>query len=361
MPEAQDSPGGPRPAGPASRPPRPPIFPAPLVLVIGLVVAAYYFGRPSGRGGVVVYCAHDSVYSAKILREFEKRTGVAVAPVFDTEATKSLGLVERIVRERDAPRCDVFWNNEILGTMDLHGKGILLPYKGAGFERIGAAFRDPGGHWVGFAARLRVWIVNTGKLETCDAAAVAKALRGDLSRAAIAKPLYGTTLTHYSVLWDAWGAERLKAWHLDFRKRGVCEVLGNATVKNLVARGVCDLGLTDTDDFFVAKDEGRPVTMLPVRVDGRATICIPNTVAIIKGTKRLEEAKRLVDYLLSEECELALANSRSRQIPLGPVDEKRLPEEVRELAKLAAEGYPLSSLSRARAECLGWLKSEYLK
>ena len=359
MPEAQDSPGDPRPAGPASRPPRPPIHSGVLAVVIVLLV--YYAVRAGRPERLVVYCAHDSVYSGKILREFERRTGVAVAPVFDTEATKSLGLVERIVRERDAPRCDVFWNNEILGTMDLHGKGILLPYKGAGFERIPAAFRDPDGHWVGFAARLRVWIVNTGKLGTCDPAAVSKALEVDLSRAAIAKPLYGTTLTHYSVLWDAWGAERLKAWHRDWRGRGVCEVLGNATVKNLVARGVCDLGLTDTDDFFVAKDEGRPVAMLPVRVDGRATICIPNTVAIIKGTGRLEQAKRLVDYLLSEECELALANSKSRQVPLGPVDEKRLSEEVRELARWAAEGYPLSSLSRARAECLGWLKSEYLK
>jgi len=360
MPEAQDSPESPRPAGPASRPPRPPVSPAPFVLVIGLVVAAYYFGRPAGRGRLVVYCAHDSVYSGKILREFEKRTGVAVATVFDTEATKSLGLVERIVRERDAPRCDVFWNNEILGTMDLREKGILLPYKGAGFERIPAAFRDADGHWVGFAARLRVWIVNTERVEA-PAAAIAGTLKGDLSRAAIAKPLYGTTLTHYSVLWDAWGAGKLKAWHRDWRGRGVREVLGNATVKNLVARGVCDLGLTDTDDFFVAKDEGRPVAMLPVRVDGRATICIPNTVAIVKGTGRVEQAKRLVDYLLSEECELALANSKSRQVPLGPVDEKRLPEEVRELAGWAAEGYPLSTLSRARAECLGWLKSEYLK
>ena len=359
MPEAQDSPGDPKPAGPASRTPRPPTHFGVLAVVIVLLV--YYVVRAGRPERLVVYCAHDSVYSEKILREFEKRTGVAVARVFDTEATKSLGLVERIVRERDAPRCDVFWNNEILGTMDLHGRGILLPYKGAGFERIPAAFRDPDGHWVGFAARLRVWIVNTGKLGTCDAGAVAKALRGDLSRAAIAKPLYGTTLTHYSVLWDAWGADRLKAWHRDWRGRGVREVLGNATVKNLVARGVCDLGLTDTDDFFVAKDEGRPVAMLPVRVDGGATICIPNTVAIIKGTGRVEQAKRLVDYLLSEECELALANSRSRQVPLGAVDEERLPEEVRELAKLAAEGYALSPLSRARAECLGWLKSEYLK
>ncbi|MDP6108080.1 MAG: hypothetical protein QGI33_06570 [Candidatus Brocadiia bacterium] len=35
--------------------------------------------------------------------------------------------------------------------------------------------------------------------------AVTAALAGDLSRVAIAKPLYGTTLSHYSVLWDLCG------------------------------------------------------------------------------------------------------------------------------------------------------------
>jgi iron(III) transport system substrate-binding protein len=358
MPEAQDSPGDPRPAGPASRPPRPPVHFGVVAVVIVLIV--YYAVRARGPGRLVVYCAHDAVYSEKILLDFQKKTGIRVAAKQDSEATKSLGLVEQIIKEGDAPVCDVFWNNQLLGTLQLQEEGLLLPYKGSGFERIPDGAKDPGGEWVGFAARLRVWIVNTDRLEPTREA-VRRALEGDLSRVAVAKPLYGTTLTHYSVLWHQWGEEKLKAWHRDWRERRVCEAASNGHVKNLVAQGVCDLGLTDTDDFFVAKDEGRPVAMLPVRVDGGATICIPNTVAIIRGTGRQEQAKRFVDYLLSEECELALANSKSRQVPLGPVDQKRLPEEVRELAGWAAEGYPLSTLSRARAECLGWLKSEYLK
>ena len=79
------------------------------------------------------------------------------------------------------------------------------------------------------------------------------------------------------------------------------------------------------------------------------------------GIYRIMNARRLVEYLLSEECELALARSGSRQIPLGPVDRSRLPEEVRELWALVDEGYPLADLGRARTECLAWLKSEYLE
>jgi iron(III) transport system substrate-binding protein len=203
-----------------------------------------------------------------------------------------------------------------------------------------------------------VWIVNTGKL-AAQPEAVAAALRGDLSRVAIAKPLYGTTRAQYTALWQLWGMDKLVAWHRDWRARGVREVAGNAMVKDLVAEGVCDLGLVDTDDYFEAHDDGKPVAMVPARLDGGATICIPNTVAIIAGTHRLESAEKLTDYLLSAECEMALAKARSRQIPLGAVDETTLPEDVRQLKRWAAEAYPLVRFGAARQECLAWLKSEY--
>ena len=332
-----------------------------LVAAVVVSVLAAYRLLWHGRGErLVVYCAHDAVYAEKVLAEFEKRSGISVSLVPDTEATKSLGLVETLIREREASRCDVFWNNQLLGTLQLAEAGILLPYKGPGFERMPAAFKDREGRWAGFGARLRVYIVNTERLAPQEQA-VKKALEGDLSRVVIAKPLYGTTLSHYSVLAHEWGLEKLKAWHGDLRRRGICEVMGNAQVKDLVARGKCDVGLTDTDDYFVARDEGEPVAMVPIRLEDGSVICIPNTVCIIKGTKRLGAAKKLVDYLLSEECEVALAGSRSRQIPLGPVKEELLPPEVRELRAVATDSYPLAEAFPARAACLMWLKSEYVE
>lgn len=333
-----------------------------LATILGSLGALFVISgcKSEGPEPLVVYCAHDSVYSEGILRRFEQQTGIPVAIKFDTEATKSLGLVNQLIAEKEHPRCDVFWNNQVLGTIDLMEEAILQPYKGPGYERIPSAFKDPQGYWTGFGARLRVDIVNTGNMEATEEA-IQQRLQGDLSRMAIAKPLYGTTLTHYSLLWHLWGSERLKQWHADVRERGLLEVAGNAQVKNLVAAGTCDLGWTDTDDYFVAQDDGMPVDMLPVRVEGGATISIPNSVAIIKGTTRLEQAQKLVDFLLSEETELALSQSKARQIPLGPVDESRLSDDVRRLKAWSDDGYDLNELASARDECLDWLKSEYLE
>jgi iron(III) transport system substrate-binding protein len=332
-----------------------------ILTAAAIALAAAFFWKAREGERLVVYCSHDAVFAESILADFERETGIAVAPRFDTEATKSLGLMELLLREKAAPRCDVFWNNELFGTMELAAQGMLDPYRGPGWERIPAAFKDEQGRWTGFAARLRVHIVNT-RLIAADAPEVARLNArepgADLSRAAIAKPIYGTTLTHYAVLWKTWGPEALKAWHRETRRRGLREVPGNGPVKQIVAQGTCAHGLTDTDDFFDAKDAGAPVEMRPVRIEGGGTVCIPNTVAIIKGTRRVDAARRLVDYLLSEKVELALARSKARQIPLGPVDEAALPEEVRELARWGAEGVALEGFLAARNECLAWLKAE---
>ncbi len=335
-------------------------------LAIVAIVAALFAASASrdaddvGSDPLVVYCAHDAVFSEAILKRFERETGIRLRIRFDEEANKSLGLVNQIVAERENPRCDVFWNNQLLNTMQLQHAGLLQPYRGLGYQRMPARWRDPDGHWTGFAARLRVMIVNTGLME-CSDEAIRRKLAGPLQDVAIAKPLFGTTLSHYAVLWHAIGPDATRRWHRDLRQRGIREVQGNATVRNLVADGLCAMGFTDTDDFFGAVDRGQPVEMRPVRIPSGETICIPNTVAIIRGTKHLQQAQRLVDYLLSADVELALAGSAARQIPLGTVDLTQLPRDVRRLSDWAEDAYPLQQAAAAQRECLQWLKSEYLR
>lgn len=333
------------------------------VAVVGaaaaLVLALVWLsgGGTFGRGdALVVYCAHDAIFSEAILRDFERETGIAVDVRFDTEATKSLGLLQLIEREREHPRCDVLWNNELLGTLALAEQGLLEPYQGTGWQRIPEKFRDPDGRWVGFAARMRVWIVNPKEVPADDATITA-VLDAEPSRAAFAQPLFGTTLTHYAALWHAWGPEKLQHWHRDLRQRGLREVRGNAVVKDLVAAGSCDLGATDTDDLFVALDAGASVDYAPIRINGQ-TIAIPNSVAIIRGTKRRKAAERLVDYLTSAETEVKLAWSPARQIPLGPFDSDEFPFVVARLHDLAAESVDLRPLLPARQACLEWLRRE---
>ncbi|MFP6765525.1 MAG: ABC transporter substrate-binding protein, partial [Planctomycetaceae bacterium] len=225
------------------------------VIVTGLSVAtlwSLFQATDQGDDALVVYCAHDSVYAEAILRRFERRSGVRIVVRFDTEATKSLALVNQLLAEKQNPQCDVFWNNEVLGTVRLAQNGILEPYRGSGYDRIPEVYRDYDGFWAGFAGRFRVWIVNTDRMKPDRDTLQTRFESQDLSSVAIARPLFGTTQAHYALLWHEWGQQKLQRWHRETRARGLLEVNGNSTVKNLVADGKIDCGWTDTDDFFLA-------------------------------------------------------------------------------------------------------------
>ena len=74
-----------------------------LLAVAGIVVfvaACCAFSMSSTGDALVVYCAHDSIYSEQLLDEFQRQTGVDVAVRFDTEGTKSLGLVNLLLQEK---------------------------------------------------------------------------------------------------------------------------------------------------------------------------------------------------------------------------------------------------------------------
>lgn len=333
-----------------------------LSLILGVaavLTAAVVLPRLlSSEDRLVVYCAHDAALAADVIARFEQETGIAVDVRYDEEANKSLGLVNLLTAEKNAPRADVFWNNQLLGTIRLQKEGVLQPWQGSGWQRIPEAFRDPDGYWTGFAARLRVYIIHDEHLPA-SSEAVAQHLAADSLRdVAMASPLFGTTLSHYCVLAEQWGVDRLQSWHRDVRERGIREVRGNSVVKDLVAEGICALGYTDTDDAFAAVDAGAAVTVLPVRLQDGATICLPNSVAMIAGCRHPEAARRFIDFVLSEETELQLAAGSGRQIPLGAVDAARVPTEIRQLQEWAKEGVSLAPAAEFHEVLQDWLTAE---
>src|SRR5438874_11801534 len=91
-------------------------------------VSALAAGCSSSSPRVVLYCAQDREFAESILADFTTRTGLAVDPKYDTEADKSVSLYEELRREKDRPRCDVHWNNEVLATIRLKVAGLLEPY-----------------------------------------------------------------------------------------------------------------------------------------------------------------------------------------------------------------------------------------
>jgi iron(III) transport system substrate-binding protein len=270
---------------------------------------------------VVVYTALDQDFSEPIFEDFTRAMGIVVRTAFDSESTKSVGLTQRIIDEGKRPRCDVFWNNEILNTLRLERQDLLRPYQSPAAAQFPASARSPSGMWHGFAARARVLIVNTNQIPEERRP---KSIR-DLTdpqwyeRCGIAKPLFGTTATHAACLFAAWGEDEAKDFFGDVKSNARI-MAGNKQVAQAVAGGSLAFGLTDTDDAVIEVERGMPVAIIyPDQKDGElGTLFIPNTLTIIKGSPNPEAAEKLVDYLLSADVERRLAEGPSAQIPLRP-------------------------------------------
>jgi iron(III) transport system substrate-binding protein len=318
-------------------------------VVLGILFLFWATGCPRSRPRVVLYCAQDQDFAEESLREFTGRTGIAVAPKFDTEADKSISLYFELLSEKDRPRCDVFWNNEILATIRLQRQGLLEPYDSPAAEAFPPSAR-PGDHsWHAFANRARVLIVNTDLVSEADRP---KSLL-DLTdprwkgRVVMAKPRFGTSSTMAACLFDVLGPEAAKGFYRGLKENGVQIAPGNKQVAEWVGKGRTPngqrvvVGITDTDDALEEISDRSPVAMIfPDRDRPKGhkmgTLFIPNTLAIIRGCPNPDGARQLVDYLLSPEVEARLAESASHQIPMNPAVHARLPKEMETPATVKA-------------------------
>ena len=269
---------------------------------------------------VIVYTALDEDFSRPLFDAFTRKTGVEVRAKYDTESTKTVGLVEEIRAESERPRCDLFWNNETLHTVRLDREGLLRAYPSPRAAEYPPEVRSSAGHWYGFAARARVLIVNTNLIKQGRRPQSIDDLTdpqwGD--RVGIAKPLFGTTATHAACLFAAWGEERAKDYFQRV-KRNARIMSGNKQVARAVAAGNLYFGLTDTDDAIIELEAGRPVAIVypDQQPDGLGTLFIPNTLALVAGSPNAAAANELVDFLLAAEVEDRLAMGPSAQIPLN--------------------------------------------
>jgi len=310
---------------------------------------------------VVVYVSLDELYSRPILDEFERRSGIRVRAQYDTEAAKTTGLVNRILAERSRPRADVFWNNEVAQTIALKNADALEPYDSPSRKGIPDAFKDAEAYWTGFAARARVIIYNMDLVDEPPTSIRDFQKEEWSGKAAIANPLFGTTATHAAALFAAWGDDAARDYFAELRENDVAVLPGNATVRDLVARGEYAIGLTDTDDANGGVLDGFPVAwLLPDQEPGGlGTLVLPNTVALVRGGPNPDAGKRLIDYLLSPEVETALAASRSIQIPLNPA--AKAPEDVPVLSEIRRMDADFEEISGRMQDTAAFIREEFLK
>jgi iron(III) transport system substrate-binding protein len=317
------------------------------------------------KRSIVVYCSADSDLAKPIFETFTRKTGIAVNPVFDTEATKTTGLVTRLLQEKDRPRADACWFSEPMGTLRLARAGVLddttspvaeneMKEKG-GWPRLlrdqrwleDKATGATGPRWYAFGSRARVLAFNTKHLKREDvpisyAPLAAEPFAGHIG---MARPEFGTTRGHIASLVNGWGRGAAGDWLRQLKDAGVRIYDGNSAVARAVGTGEIHLGFADSDDVFAGQREKWPIDMAFIKCPNpgakliqknnprwgefqpyaqTGTLMLPNMISRVRGGQNPAGAIALADFLLSGETQRTLAMSESRNVPVDPDMAKEL-------------------------------------
>jgi iron(III) transport system substrate-binding protein len=299
------------------------VFPGLVIIITACLFFSLLSCRKSPQQDykkVVLYCSVDQVIAEPIIAEFERQTGIDVLARFDTEASKTVGLVQRIRAEAASPIADVFWSNEIFHTIRLARESLLANYRSETTEDWPKRFADTKGRWYGFALRARVIAYNTTRVSASDAPSCLEDVLDSKwkGRVVMAEPEFGTTggdVASWFAHYDSDQAQRILE---KLKANEVRLVAGNSTAVRMVATGQADVCFTDTDDVYAAQRNGWPVAMNYLDQGGDGVLAIPNTAALIKGGRNPKEAEELMEFLLSEQLEKMILSSDSHNCPVRP-------------------------------------------
>jgi iron(III) transport system substrate-binding protein len=312
-------------------------------------------GKSSGSGEVVPYTSVDQVFSDPIFRAFEHASGIRTRAVFDTEETKSTGVLNRLIAEAAQPRADVFWSGDPVRPFLLVKRGLVEPYVSPAAAALPERFRAKDGTWTGVAARARVLIVNKNKV---PADAMPSSIKDLVSsrwegQTTIANPLFGTTTMHVAAIFARWGTEAARDFLTNLKKNKVRIASSNGEVKRLVVGGEMAFGLTDTDDAFEAIKDGAPVAMVYPDQDDLGTLVMPTTVVLIKGGPNPQAGKKLIDYLVTDQVEAALSKSGAHMPLRSGVP---APAGVRAMGEIRAMAVDYALLADMMQTIQPWLR-----
>ncbi|MCP4707989.1 MAG: extracellular solute-binding protein [Planctomycetes bacterium] len=327
-----------------------------IIIGIGLILCLNCQKETESQSNeVVVYISEDQVFSEPIIKDFEKETGIKVQPVYDTEETKSTGVMNRLIAEKNNPQADVFWANEPIRAESLKQKGIAESYRSPNAVGIPDVHKDPEGYWTGFSARARVFVVNK-QVENKPDSIMAYTDPQWKEKGVIANPLFGTTTVEMAALFTIWGDDKAKGFMEEMKKNDVGISTSNGESTDFVGSGQFDFSLVDSDDAVSRIRQGKAIDMIyPDQKENEiGCLIVPNAVVLIKGAKHPANARKLIDYLLSKETERKLAFADCAQIPLHTGVET--PAEVKPIEQIKVMEIDYGRVAKKMEEIQVYLK-----
>ena len=277
-----------------------------------IAISFFLITAPVHAGKVLkVYTNADVNEMEKWAPEAEKAIGMKI---HWSPRMSSTELWSRVQAESPNFNADMIWGfmncHALIGTQ----RGWFISYKSPVWADIPAKFKDPDGYWHGYNYWFAAVVVNTNLMKK-------KNLPKPKSWLDLTNPVYkgeivmpnpgtsGTAFLSVSAIMQIFGEER--GWKILKKlndNAGQLTKSGSAP-SQLVAQGEYAVGISWDQAIYGRVEKGFPIEGV---VPSEGTAFDLESVAILKGCKNLEGAKKLVDWLGSKEGQTFIGTFRSK-------------------------------------------------
>ena len=315
-----------------------------LVALTGLALSLAACGGDDDST-LTIYSGREEEIVEPLLDRFEEETGIEIEVRYGDSAE----LAATIAEEGGNSPADVFFAQDPGSLGAVEAQGLLAQLPDSILNRVDDRFRDPDRHWVGTSGRVRVVVYNTDEVTEDELPSSVfdvtdEAWRGKIGVA----PTNASFQAFVSAMVIAEGEERTREWLEALRANEPKLYDGNTPIVEAAASGEVEIGLVNHYYLYLVKEEQpeAPIAnhFLP-RDDPGALVSVAGA-AVLDGSDQEDEARRFVEYLLSdegqrfyvdeaEEAEYPLVDGIEPKAGLPPLDELEGPDV--ELGDLGAE------------------------
>jgi iron(III) transport system substrate-binding protein len=274
------------------------------------LVAAGLLAGAAALAQTVAAQTQLTVYTAveaEDLAKYAERFNAAHPDIAINWVRDSTGIVTaKLLAEKDNPQADVIWGLAATSLMLMKSEGMLEPYAPKGVEALSPKFRDKATPptWTGMDAWVAAICFNTVEAEKSD-------LPMPTSWQDLTKPVYQGHVAMPNPNSSGTGFLDVSSWLQLFGEEGGWAFMdglhqniayythsGSKPCKD-AARGEVAIGISFAFRAAKSKEEGAP---LEVVIPSEGIGWDMEATAIVKGTDKLEAAKTLVDWSVSEEA-----------------------------------------------------------